>query len=137
MRPDKIVTRERELRTVEEITAVYRERGIRVECEERSVPVHDLIATQNAIEAEKLDLVRGLVAEGKLDVPIIVEEHFIGEDYRRYVIDGHCRARAGIELGRRFIAAFVLWARAGDFSSNFVSIAGQYGNLLVRELGLY
>jgi len=134
MPPGKIVTAEGQLRMAEEVIAVHRAMGVHVECEQRQVPLHSLIATQDAIEADKYAVVLEQVRSGELDIPVIVEEHFSDDRDRRYVVDGHCRVRARIELGERYTAAYVLWSEAGDFKSNFVDVAAQYGDVLVRDL---
>jgi len=134
MRPEDLVTHEKQLRSLREVIAGYRTLGVRVEEETRSVPLHSLIATQNAIERRKYDLVLPLVEAGELDVPVLVEEHFTEGGYRRYLLDGHTRVRAHIELGHRSIVAFVIWAPAGTWPSNFVEVAAEYGNLLVKDL---
>ncbi|MGD9497960.1 MAG: hypothetical protein AB7Y46_16775 [Armatimonadota bacterium] len=134
MRPEDLVTHERQLHSLRDVTEGYRQLGIRVESEVRSVPLHSLIATQNAIERHKYELVLPLVARGKLDVPVLVEEHFVDGQYRRYLIDGHTRIRARIDLGQRSTPAFVVWSPAGDWPSNFVQVAAQYGDVLVKDL---
>ena len=133
---NKMVTDEGQRRMLEEVIAVYRGMGIAVQSERKTVPIHSIIATQNAIEADKFEVVIELVGAGKLVIPVIVEEHFMGERYERYLIDGHCRTRARIELGERTSDAYVLWSPAGDWRSNFVGIAAQYGNVLVKDLPL-
>lgn len=134
MRPEDLVTHERQLRSLRDVTEGYRQLGIPVESEVRSVPLHSLIATQNAIERRKYELVQPLVAAGKLDVPVLVEEHYTEGGYRRYLIDGHTRIRARIELNERSTPAFVIWSPAGDWPSNFVRVAAEYGNVLVKDL---
>ncbi|MFO7945803.1 MAG: hypothetical protein R6V19_03175 [Armatimonadota bacterium] len=134
--PKNLVTQDAQIRVLEEIQQVYKDLNIGIQCEEKPVPVHDLIATQDGIEKDKFEVVKQMVSEGKLDVPIIVEEHFVDGDYKRYVLDGHCRTRARIELGKRYIDAYVIWSEAGDFRSNFVSVAEQYGNVRVKDLKL-
>lgn len=136
MRPEDLVTHERQLHSLRDVTEGYRQIGIRVESEVKSVPLHSLIATQNAIERRKYDLVLPLVAAGKLDVPVLVEEHYMDGGYRRYLIDGHTRTRALIELGQRSTMAFVIWSPAGTWPSNFVRVAAQYGNTLVKDLAI-
>ncbi len=130
----KFVTSESQQRMLDEVMTIYGTMGIPIECEQRPVPLHGLIATQDAIEADKFAIVRRKVEAGELEIPVIVEEHFADDEYRRYLIDGHCRVRAKIELGQRSTAAYVLWSPAGDFESNFVRIAAQYGDVLVRDL---
>jgi len=134
MRPEDLVTHERQLHSLRDVTEGYRQLGIRVESEVKSVPLHSLIATQNAIERRKFELVLPLVATGELDVPVLVEEHYTEVGYRRYLIDGHTRTRALIELGERSTTAFVIWSPAGDWPSNFVRVAAEYGDRPVREL---
>ena len=134
MRYEDLVTHEAQIARVHEIMAVYQSMGIAVEYERRSVPLHDLIATQDAIEQEKYPLVLQKVRDGLLSVPIIVEEHFIDDAEVRYVLDGHCRTRAMIELGYSRIDAYVLFSPAGTFASNFIDVARQYGNIRVRDL---
>jgi len=134
MRPEDLVTHERQLRSLRDVMAGYRQLGIRVEHEARSVPLHSLIATQNAIETRKYELVLPLVEAGELDVPVLVEEHFTDGGYRRYLLDGHTRTRAHIELGHRSAPAFVIWSPAGTWPSNFVRVAAQYGNQVVKDL---
>ena len=131
---EKIVTPEKQQRILAEVIAVYRHMGVRIEYEEKSVPLHSLIATQDAIERDKFDLVLEKNRGGELEVPVLVEEQYIGERYRRYLIVGHCRTRSCLELGQRSIRAYVLWSPGGDFKSNFVAIAAQYGNVLVKNL---
>ena len=77
-----------------------------------------------------LEKIRG----GELEVPVLVEEHYTRERYQRYLIDGHCRVRSCLELGQRSIRAYVLWSPSEDFKSNFVAVAAQYGNVLVKNL---
>ena len=132
--PIAVVTLEAQLRVVDEVRAVYRSMGIPTECELRKILLHSLIATQNAIERDKFAVVLKLVEEGRLTVPVIAEEHFVDDRYRRYLIDGHCRVRAGIELGQRYGGAYVLWSPAGDFRSNLVDVARKYGDVRVRDL---
>lgn len=134
MRPEDLVTHERQLRSLKDVIAGYRTLGIRVEAETRSVPTHGLIATQNAIERRKYDLVLPLIESGELDVPVLVEEHFTDGGYLRYLIDGHTRVRAHIDLGHRSVLAFVIWAPAGTWPSNFAKVAAQYGNIPVKDL---
>lgn len=136
MRPEDLVTHERQLRSLREVMEGYRQLGIAVRQETKSVPLHSLIATQNAIERRKFDLVLPLVKSGELDVPLLVEEHFVQGGYRRYLVDGHTRTRAHIELGRRFAQAFVIYSPAGDWPSNFMRVAAQYGDKHVPELPL-
>lgn len=133
---DRIVTHDGQTRMLEEILGVYRQMGVDVRWETRSVSLHDLIATQNGIEADKFEIVIERVRKGDLEIPIIIEEHFADDRYRRYLLDGHCRTRARIELGSLRSQAYVIWSPAGDWPSNFVVAAGRYGNLLVRELPL-
>lgn len=134
MRPEDLVTHERQLHSLQHVIEGYRQLGIHVESEVSSVPLHSLIATQNAIERHKYELVLPLVASGELDVPVLVEEHYTDGGYRRYLIDGHTRIRARIDLGQRSTTAFVIWAPAGTWPSNFVRVAAQYGNRLVKDL---
>lgn len=135
MRREDLVTHEQQLHSLGDVMEGYRLLGIRVEEEHRPVPAHTLIATQNAIEAPKYELVYEMVRDGELDVPVLVEEHFIGDaGYRRYVIDGHTRTRAHIELGRREVDAFVIYSPAGDWPSNFVRVAEHYGDVLLKDL---
>lgn len=135
MRREDLVTHERQLHSLGDVIEGYAQLGIRVEEEHKRVPAQRLIATQNAIEAEKYELVIDLVREGLLDVPVLVEEHFVGDaGYERYMIDGHTRTRAQIDLGRRTVDAFVIYSPAGDWPSNFVRVAEHYGNTLVKNL---
>lgn len=135
MRREDLVTHERQLHSLRDVIEGYRHLAVRVEEEHRPVPAHQLIATQNEIEREKYELVLKLVRSGELDVPVLVEEHFVpGAGYQRYMIDGHTRTRAHIELGRREVDAFVIYSPAGDWPSNFVRVAEQYGNTLVQHL---
>lgn len=135
MRREDLVTHERQLHSLGDVIEGYAQLGIRVEEEHRRVPAHRLIATQNAIEQEKYELVIELIREGKLDVPVLVEEHFVPDSgYERYLIDGHTRTRARIDLGHRTVDAFVIWSPAGDWPSNFVRVAAHYGNVLVKDL---
>lgn len=135
MRREDLVTHEQQLHSLGDVIEGYAHLGIRVEEEHKRVPAHQLIATQNAIEAEKYELVYELVREGKLDVPVLVEEHFVADSgYERYLIDGHTRTRAHIELGHSIVDAFVIWSPAGDWESNFVRVAEHYGNTLVKNL---
>lgn len=133
-KPKSLVTAEGQRRVLDEILKVYENLNIGVRCDTRSVPIHTLIATQDAIEEDKFRVVKKMVADRELDIPIVVEEHFVEGDYRRYVLDGHCRTRAHIELGRRQISAYVIWSEAGDFKSNFVTVAEQYGDVKVKDL---
>ncbi|MGI5816553.1 MAG: hypothetical protein ACOX9R_00475 [Armatimonadota bacterium] len=135
MRREELVTHERQLHSLGDVIEGYAQLGVRVEEEHRRVPAHRLIATQNAIELEKYELVLELVREGKLDVPVLVEEHFVGDSgYVRYLIDGHTRTRANIELGRTTVDAFVIYSKAGTWESNFVRVAEHYGNTFVKDL---
>ncbi len=134
MRPEDLVTHEKQLRSLNDVLAGYRQLGVQVESEARSVPLHSLIATQNGIERRKYELVLPLIESGELDVPVLVEEHFVAGQYRRYLLDGHTRTRARIELGERSAPAFVIWSPAGDWPSNFVRVAEQYGNIHVNDL---
>lgn len=134
MERHSLVTRQRQLAVLNEVLSGYRKLTTPVKWQEKRVPLHTLIATQDAVEADKYQQVKKLVAEGKLDVPILVEEHYVEGRYRRYVIDGHCRTRALIEIGKRTTDAFVIWSPAGDFQSNFVNVAQQYGDVPVRDL---
>ncbi|MFP3903495.1 MAG: ParB/RepB/Spo0J family partition protein [Armatimonadota bacterium] len=131
---NNLVTADGQIRVLEEIQQVYKDLNVGLQCEQKPVPAHDLIATQDGIEQEKFETVKQMVRAGKLDIPIIVEEHFVDGDYKRYVLDGHCRTRAHIEQGKRYVDAYVLWSEAGDFPSNFVSVAEQYGNVRVKDL---
>jgi hypothetical protein len=135
VRREDLVTHEEQLHSLGDVIEGYSHLSIRVEEEHKRVPAHRLIATQNAIELEKYELVLDLVRSGELDVPVLVEEHFVADcGYERYVIDGHTRTRAHIELGRRTVDAFVIYSPAGDWPSNFVAVAAQYGNTLVKNL---
>lgn len=135
MRREDLVTHEKQLHSLRDVIDGYGQLGIPVEEEHRPVPAHTLIATQNAIERPKYELVFELVRDGELDVPVLVEEHFVGDaGYRRYLIDGHTRTRAAIELGRREVDAFVIYSPAGSWQSNFVRVAEHYGNVAVRDL---
>ncbi len=135
MRREDLVTHERQLHSLRDVIEGYGQLGVPVEEEHRKVPAHSLIATQNAIEAEKYELVLDLLRNDELEVPVLVEEHFVGDaGYQRYLIDGHTRTRASIELGRRMVDAFVIYSPAGDWPSNFVLVAEHYGNVLVRDL---
>ena len=133
---DKLVTAESQLRMLDEILAIYRRKRIPCEWEIRTIPIHTLTATQNGVEADKFEAVLQMVKEGGLGTPVIVEEHFVDDQYRRYLIDGHCRTKARIELGERTTEAYVIWSPRGDFASNFVTVAAQYGNVLVKDLPL-
>ena len=135
MRREDLVTHERQLHSLGDVMEGYAQLGIRVEEEHKRVPAHRLIATQNAIEKEKYELVFELVRDGELDVPVLVEEHFVGEGgYERYLIDGHTRTRASIELGHSMVDAFVIYSAAGTWESNFVRVAEHYGNIFVKDL---
>ena len=135
MRREDLVTHERQLHSLGDVIEGYAHLGIRVEEEHKRVPAHRLIATQNAIESEKYELVLDLIREGLLGVPVLVEEHFVGDvGYERYLIDGHTRTRAYLELGRKSVDAFVIYSPAGDWPSNFVRVAEHYGNTLVKNL---
>lgn len=133
---DRIVTQDGQMRMLDEILGVYQQMHIDVRWEMRNVSLHDLIATQNGIEADKLELVIELFRDGRLEIPIIVEEHFVDDRYKRYLLDGHCRTRARIEAGVLRSQAYLIWSPAGDFPSNFVTTAARYGNQLVRDLPL-
>jgi hypothetical protein len=130
----RIVTPEGQLRILDEIIATYRNMGVGVEWELKTVSLHSLIATQDAIEADKFQIVRRKVQAGQLQIPVIVEEHFTDDRTRYYLLDGHCRTRALIELGRQSTQAYVLWPMKAGFESNFVKIAAQYGNVLLKDL---
>jgi hypothetical protein len=134
MRKEDLVTDGAEEARVNEILAVYQRLGVPMEWERRSVSLHDLIATQDAIEREKFELVKEQVEGGHLKVPIIVEEHYIDGRDVRYVLDGHCRTRAMVELGHTRIDAYVLWSPKGTFDSNFITVARQYGDVRVKDL---
>lgn len=134
--PEKLVTEKTQLARVDEIIAVYASRGIPVHYERRYVALHSLIATQDGVEAQKLAVVIRRVEKGRLTVPVLVEEHFLDGDYVRYLLDGHCRSRSLIELGKREVEAFVIWSPAGTFHSNFVEVARQYGDVRVKDLPL-
>jgi hypothetical protein len=135
MRREELVTHEKQLHSLGDVIEGYAHLGIRVEEEHKRVPAHRLIATQNAIELEKYELVTELIRDGLLDVPVLVEEHFTqAGEYERYLIDGHTRTRAHIEMGRQSVDAFVIYSPAGDWPSNFVRVAEQYGNVLVKDL---
>lgn len=134
MRHEDLITHDAQIARVHEIMAVYRSMGIVVEYDLRSVPLHDLIATQDAIERDKYPVVLQTVRDGDLNVPIIVEQHFIDDAEVRYVLDGHCRTRAMIELGHSRIDAYVLSSAAGTFNSNFIDVARKYGNIRVKDL---
>lgn len=136
MRREQLVTAASQKARVEEILAVYHSQGIAVQCELRRVALHTLIATQDGIEADKLAVVRRLVARGQLQVPVIVEEHFLDERMQQYLVDGHCRVRSLIETGATSTEAYVLWSLAGTFRSNFIEVARQYGNMRVKNLPL-
>ena len=122
-----LITEEGQLRTLDEVLGVYRSQGVRVEHELRTVSVHDLLATQSSLDPEKLEVVIERVRTGSLDVPFIVEEHFVDDHYRRYVVDAHTRVRARIELGERTARAYVIWSPAGRFSSGLAAAAATYG----------
>lgn len=134
MRYEDLITHDAQIARVHEIIAVYETMGIPVRYELRSVPLHDLIATQDAIEQDKYPVVLQTVRDGDLNVPIIVEEHFIDDAEVRYVLDGHCRTRAMVELGHSWIEAYVLFSPAGTFNSNFIDVARKYGNIRVKDL---
>lgn len=135
MRREELVTHEKQLHSLSDVIEGYAHLGIPVEEEHKRVSAHRLIATQNAIELEKYELVFELVRDGKLDVPVLVEEHFVGDaGYVRYLIDGHTRTRAHIELGHALVDAFVIYSRAGSWASNFARVAEHYGNVLVKDL---
>ena len=63
---EKLVTSEGKPRTLREVIAVYRVLGVHIECERKPVPLHSLIGTQDAIEADRYELVRQLLGDGKL-----------------------------------------------------------------------
>ena len=130
----ELITAEGQLRTLNEVISVYGSLGVHVQYEVRTVPMHSLIATQNALDREKLEVVLERVRQDELDVMFIAEEHFVGEEYRRYLVDGHTRVRARIELGQRSAEAYVIWSPAGDFPSRLVDTAAAYGNVLVKDL---
>ena len=134
MRREDLVTHERQLHSLADVIEGDAQPGGRVEEEHRRVPAHRPIATQNAIELEKYELVLPLVREGLRDVPVRVEEHCTDHGYVRYLIDGHTRTRVSIDLGRQSVDAFVIYSTAGDWSSNFVRAAEQYGNVYVKDL---
>lgn len=136
MRRERLVTAATQKARVEEILAVYRSQGIAVHCDLRRVPLHGLIATQDGIEAEKLQVVARLVQEGKLNIPVVVEEHFLNDRLIHYLLDGHCRVRSLIEAGKTSVDAYVLWSPAGTFRSHFIEVARQYGDVRVKDLPL-
>ncbi|NPV46961.1 MAG: hypothetical protein HPY69_08375 [Armatimonadetes bacterium] len=136
MRREKLVTAESQKARVDEILAVYRSQGVAVHCDLRRVPLHSLIATQDGIEADKLEVVRRLVQQGKLTIPVVVEEHFLNDRLTHYLLDGHCRVRSLIEAGKTSVEAYVLWSPAGTFRSNFIEVARQYGDVRVKDLPL-
>ena len=74
------------------------------------------------------------IQAGRLNIPFIIEEHFVDDRYVRYIVDGHTRVRARIEQGERAGKAHVIWSPAGDFPSGLASAAATYGNVLVRDL---
>ena len=129
-----LVTRRRQRGTLQDVLAGYRRMGIPAKWEEKSIPLHSLIATQDAIEKAKYERVLELVEKEDLKVPILVEEHYARGQKIRYLIDGHCRTRALLQLAPLFFTAFVIWSPAGEFDSNFVRIAGEYGDVLVKDL---
>ncbi len=130
----KLITSERQRETLKEVMAVYRSMGVIVEHETKCLPLHSLIATQSTIERDKYDLVIQRVRDGMLDVPFLAEEHFVHGRYRRYLIDGHTRVRALIELGERTAEAHVIWSPLGDFPSGLVDAAATYGDVRVRDM---
>jgi len=131
-----LITAEGQLRTLEEVLSVYLAQGVALRHELRTVPLHDLIATQSSLDREKYQVVLDRVRAGGLDVPFIIEEHFVGGDYVRYLVDGHTRVRARIEVGQRSGEAHVIWSPAGDFPSRLVRAAATYGNVLVKHMPL-
>ena len=130
----ELITEEGQFRTLREVMSVYESLGVPVRYEVRTIPLHSLIATQNALERDKYEQVLQRVRAGTLDVKFIAEEHFVDGEYSRYIVDGHTRVRARIELGERTAEAYVIWSPAGDFPSKLVDTAQTYGNVLVRDL---
>ena len=131
-----LITEEGQLRTLDEVLSVYLFQGVALEHELRSVPLHDLIATQSSLDREKYETVLERVRAGGLNVPFIVEEHFVAGRELRYLVDGHTRVRARIDLGQRSGEAHVIWSPAGDFPSRIADTAARYGNVLVKDLPL-
>ncbi len=130
----ELVTEEGQLRTLEMVLSVYRSQGVRLCYERRKVALGSLIATQSSLDRDKYRVVLERVRAGSFDVPFIVEEHFVDGRYLRYVVDGHTRVRALIELGRRSAEAYVIWSPAGDFPSRLACAAAAYGNLPVKDM---
>ena len=131
MRPEDLVTHERQLHSLRDVTEATASSASPWRARSSPSPAQPH-RTQNAIERRKYGGAAG--GRRKLDVPVLVEEHYTEGGYRRYLIDGHTRIRARIELGERSTPAFVVWSPAGDWPSNFVRVAAEYGNVLVKDL---
>lgn len=96
----------------------------------------NLVATQSSLDQGKYEVVLERVRAGRLNIPFIIEEHFVGGRYLRYIVDGHTRVRARIDLGQRSGEAHVIWSPAGDFPSGLASAAASYGNVLAKDMPL-
>jgi len=131
-----LISPEGQVRKLEEVLSVYLSQGVTLEHELRTVPLHDLVATQSSLDQGKYEVVLERIRAGRLNTPFIIEEHFVGERDLRYIVDGHTRVRARIDLGQRIGQAYVIWSPAGDFPSGLASAAAMYGNVLVKDLPL-
>ena len=121
---------------LEETLRVYLSQSVALEHELQTVPLHSIVATQSSLDRGKYELVVERIRAGRLNIPFIVEEHFVAGRYVRYIVDGHTRVRARIDLGERCYEAHVIWSPAGDFPSGLVTAAATYGNILVKNLPL-
>ena len=131
-----LITVEGQVRKLEEVLSVYLSQGVALRHELRTVTLHGLVATQSSLDLGKYELVLGRIRAGRLNIPFIIEEHFVGERDRHYIVDGHTRVRARIDLGQRIGEAHVIWSPAGDFPSGLAVAAAIYGNVLVKDLPL-
>lgn len=131
----KLVTPEKQINLMNEYRSAIRERyGILLECREERISLRSIIATQPFIEEKKFNLVLEKVKKGTLRVPPLVEEHFEQGRQIYYLVDGHCRVRALLELGIRYTDAFVLWYPGGEFESGLIQYVRQRGSVRIHQL---
>ncbi len=131
----KLVTLEDEKKRMEEyIYFMKHEFRVNLEFRDEMISLRNIISTQPHIEKDKYLEVLELVREGKLDVPVLIEEHFEEERDVRYMIDGHTRGRVRLDLGKTYTDAFVLWSEGGDFYSGLSDFGKMSGYIKIGEM---
>lgn len=133
---DDLVNEEKQRRLIEDYKGlIKRQFNINLKEERKILSLQNIFATQCLLEKDKYDKVIEYIRNGKMNIPILVEE-FYDEQYIRVIIDGHVRARARYDLGQRKLECLVLYYEGSCYNSFMLKNTREMGFKRINEVPL-